>query len=329
MDRSAFIGSLALGISSWCRVTAAQPARKVYRIGILTLYATSDAVGPQPRNPRINALLRGLRELGYVYGEHFVTEVRGVEGRPERYPSLAAELVRLQVDVIVAPGPTLSALKQATSTIPIVMGASSDPVAEGLVQSLGHPGGNITGMSLQSVETSGKRLELLKELVPGAAPVAVLWSRSSLLNWQATEAAARERGWTLLSLEIRDAGEIEGAFKAATDARAGALLVFASGLLVPHARRIAELAARSRLPAMYELRLFVDAGGLISYGAHLIDSWRRAAVFVDKILKGAKPADLPIEQPWKFELVINLRAAKALGLTIPQLMLLRADEVVQ
>jgi putative ABC transport system substrate-binding protein len=191
-----------------------------------------------------------LREIGYVYGEHFVTEPRGAEGKPERYASLAAELVRLQVDVIVAPAPVLPALKQATATIPVVMAAAFDPVAEGLVQSLGHPGGNITGLSHQYPETTGKRLELLKELVPGAAPVAVLRARGSVLTWQTAEAAARERGWKLLSLEIRDAGEIEGAFKAATGARAGALLVFSGGLLDRHARRITELAAGSRLPPL-------------------------------------------------------------------------------
>jgi putative ABC transport system substrate-binding protein len=329
MDRRVFIGSLAPWILAVPRITLAQPARKVYRIGILSLYATSDAVGSLPRNLSLNALLRGLRDLGYVYGEHFVTEVRGAEGRPERYPSLAAELVRLQVDLIVAPGSALPALKQATSTIPIVMGAANDPVGEGLVGSLGRPGGNITGLSLQTVELTGKRLELLKELVATAALVAVLWHRASLLSWQTTEAAARKRGWTLLSLEVRDGSKIEEAFKAATDARAGALLVFASGPLIPHARRVADLAAWSRLPAMYELRVFCDSGGLISYGADLIESWQRAAVFVDKILKGAKPADLPIEQASKFELVINLKTAKALGLTIPQSMLLRADEVIQ
>ena len=330
MDRRAFLGSLALGTLAVPHLAPAQPARKVYRIGILgSLSATSDMVGPQPRSPFVNELLRGLRELGYVYGQHFVTEPRGTEGKPERYPTLVAELVRLQVDVIVAPGPALPVLKQATATIPIVMAAALDPVAEGLVQSLGHPGGNFTGLSLQSVETTGKRLELLKELVPTAALVAVLWDRTALLQWQAAEAAARERGWKLLSLEIRDAGEIERTFRAATDARAGALLVFASGVLSPHARRVAELAARSRLPSMYGVRPFVDAGGLISYSADLIEIWRRAAVFVDKILKGAKPADLPVEQPTKFELVVNMRAAKALGLTIPPSILLRADQVIE
>ena len=327
MDRRAFIGSLALGTLALPRAAPAQPARKVYRIGVLGLGETAGMVGPQPRGPFSNALVRGLRELGYVYGKHFVTEPRG-ESRPERYPSVAAELVRLQVDVIVASGPMLAALKQATSTIPIVMLGVNDPVGEGLVQSLGHPGGNFTGLSNQSVEATGKRLELLKDLVPGAAPVAVLWDRTALLSWQAAESAARERGWKLLSLEVRDAGEIEGAFRTATGARAGALLVM-GGLAIPQARRIAELAARSRLPAMYPLRPQVEAGGLISYGADILEIWRRGAVFIDKILKGAKPADLPVEQPTKFELVLNRRAAKALGLTIPPSILLRADHVIE
>jgi putative ABC transport system substrate-binding protein len=330
LDRRAFIGSLALGTLAVPRVAPAQPARKVYRIGILgSIFMTSDLVGPQPQSPFVNALLRGLRELGYVYGEHFVTESRSGEGKPERFPNVAAELVRLQVDVIVAGGPVLPALKQATSTIPVVMVGASDPVAQGFVQSLGRPGGNFTGLSLQLVETVAKRLELLKELVPGAAPVAILRERANLPSWQAAEAAARERGWKLLSLEIRDAGEIEAAFKAATGARAGGLLVFPTGLLDPHAKRIAELAAKSRLPAMYGLRFYVDAGGLISYSADIIVIWRRAAVFVDKILKGAKPGDLPVEQPTKFELVINLKAAKAIGLTIPPALLLRADHVIE
>jgi putative ABC transport system substrate-binding protein len=330
MDRRAFIGSLTLGTLVVPRVAPSQPARKVYRIGILSPTSmTSDMIGPQPQSPTVNALLRGLRELGYVYGEHFVTEPRGGEGKTERFPSLAAELVRLRVDVIVAGGPVLAALKQATSTIPVVMGGAGDPLGAGLVQTLAHPGGNFTGLSLQSTELTGKRLELLKELVPGAAPVAVLWHRAGLRSWQAAEAAARERGWKLLSLEIRDAAEIDGAFKTATGARAGALLVFAGGFFDRHARRIAELAVKSRLPAMYTLRLFVEAGGLISYSADLIEIYQRAAVFVDKILKSAKPGVLPVEQPTKFELALNMRAARALGLTIPQQMLSRVDEVLQ
>jgi len=324
--RSFLAGIAALAV---VRNAGAQPARKIHRVGILGTAAASDLTGPQPRAPTTLAFLRGMREQGYVYGEHFVTEVRGADGKLERFPGLAAELVGLQVDVIVAPGPALPALKQATSTIPIVMAAASDPVGSGYVQNLNRPGGNVTGLSLQSVETMGKRLELLKEIIPGASPVAVLWDRSNFLFWPAAEAAARGRGWKLLSLEVGDAGQIEAAFKVATDARAGALLVDAGGVLFPQRRRVAELAARNRLPAMYELRPYVEAGGLISYGTDINDIWRRAAVFVDRILKGAKPGDLPVEQPTKFELVINMKAAKALDLTIPQSLLLRADEVIQ
>jgi putative ABC transport system substrate-binding protein len=242
---------------------------------------------------------------------------------------LAAELVGRQVDVIVATGAALPALKQVTSTVPVVMAATLDPVGQGFVESLARPGGNVTGLSLQSVETSAKRLALLKELVPGAAPVAVLWNRLSILNLRAAEAAARERGWQLLPLEIQEVDELEAALRTATGARAGALLVLTAGNLFPYARRVADLAARSRLPTMYDLRAYVEAGGLIAYGASITDIWLRAAVFVDKILKGAKPSELPIEQPSKFELVINLRAAKTLGLTIPQPLLFRANEVLQ
>lgn len=315
-------------------VIVAQPARSVYRIGILgSSTKTSDLVGPQPRDPGVNAFLRGLRDLGYLYGEHFVTEPRSAEGKIERFASLAAELVGLRVDVTVARGPALDALKQATSTIPVVMLGAADPVSQGYVQSLGRPGGNFTGLSLQLVETTSKRLELLKELVPIASPVAVLWDRRAgarPLSWQAADSAARERGWTLLSLDIRDfAGEIEAALKAATAARAGALLVFPVALFDQQARRIAGLAAESRLPAMYGLRLYVEAGGLMSYNADLIEIWRRAATYVAKILGGTKPGDLPVEQPTKFELVINIKTAKALGIAIPQSLLERADEVIQ
>jgi putative ABC transport system substrate-binding protein len=334
MDRRLFIGGLALATVVAPHVVRAQPARKVYRIGILgSSVDTSDMAGPQPRNPNINALLRGLRELGYVYGEHFVTEPRGAEGKAERFPALAAELIGIQVDLIVAAGPPLAALKQTTSTIPVVMVGAADPVRQGLVRSLAHPGGNFTGLSLQLTETTGKRLELLKEVVPGPAPVAVLWDRlaaSSRAPWERAQSAARQRGWKLLSLDVREfTGKIEDAFKAATDARAGALLVHPVALFDRNAGRIAELAAKSRLPAMYALRLYVEAGGLLSYSADMNDMFRRAAVFVDKILRGARPADLPTEQPTKLELLVNLKAAKAIGLTVPQSLLLRADEVLQ
>jgi len=258
-----------------------------------------------------------------------MTEVRGGDGKPELFPALATELVGLKMDVILAPGPALPALKRATSTVPVIMTATLDPVQQGFVQSLRHPGGNFTGFSLQSSETVGKRLELLKELVPGAAPVAVLWDRFSKVTWQAAEVAARERGWKLLSLEIRDADEIDTAFRAAVRAQAGSLMAFAAGILFPNRRQVAELAAKHRLSTMFELREYVEAGGLIAYGADIVDIWRRAALYVDKILNGAKPGDLPVEQPTKFELVINLKTASALGLTIPHSLLARADQVIQ
>ena len=333
MDRRALLGGLAVGALAVPRVARAQAGRRVHRIGLLgTVPKTAEMVGPQPASPTINALLRGLRELGYVYGEHFVTEPRSAEGKFELFATLVAELVRLRVDVIVAGGPTLDTIKRATSTIPVVMAAAADPVTQGFAQSLGRPGGNFTGMSLQLLETTGKRLELVKELAPGPAPVGVLWDPRAgpvPLSWRAAEAAARARGWTLISLEVRDGGEIDVAFTAATSARAGGLLVLPSALPDGNARRIAGLAAKSRLPVVYALRSYVEAGGLMHYGADVVEIWRRAAVFVDKILKGAKPGDLPIEQPTKFELVINLKAAKAIGLTIPQSVLSRADEIVQ
>jgi putative tryptophan/tyrosine transport system substrate-binding protein len=326
MNRLA-VGGATVGLLAAPHVILAQPARNVARIGMLGLAPSAEMIGPQPKSPSAEALLRGLRELGYVYGEHFVTEPRGAEARPERFPALMADLIRLRV--IVAAGPALPALKQATSTIPVVMAADSDPVARELVQSLGRPGGNFTGLSFQSVETTGKRLELLKELVPGAALVAVIWNRSNILNMQAAEAAAQAQRVRVLSIELNDSGEIEGALKTATAARAGAVLVFAAGVLYPHARRVVELAARHRLPALYELRQYVEAGGLISHGAEVNDIWQRAAAFVDKILEGTRPADLPIEQPSEFELVINLKTAQALGLSIPPSLRLRADEVLQ
>jgi len=331
MNRRAFIGSLAIGILPMPHIARAQLARKVYRIGILSSQDTiPEMTGPQPRSRITSGLLHGLRELGYVYGEHYVTEPRGSDGGPERFQDLATELVRLQVDVIVAAGPTLPALKRATSTIPVVTTGAGDPMRQGYAQSLARPGGNITGLSIQSTETTAKRLELLNELVPGTAALAMLWDpRSNVESWQAAQAAGRERGWKLLPLEARDAGDIERAFKAATGAHARALLVFPGALFDSHARRITALATKNRLPAMYAFRLYVEAGGLISYGADPFDNSRRAAVFVDKILKGAKPTDLPIEQPTKFELVINLKTAKALGLTIPPSLLGRADEIIQ
>ncbi|HJQ59478.1 MAG TPA: ABC transporter substrate-binding protein [Vineibacter sp.] len=323
------IGWIPAATLATAGLAVAQPARKVRRLGILGNSATDDVIGPQPRAPSISAFLLRLRELGYVYGEHFVTEARGSEGHPERFDALAAELVRLQVDVIVAPGTAMPALVKATSTIPIIMAAASDPVGGGYVQGLAQPGRNVTGLSLQSIETTGKRLELLKELVPGPAPVAVLWDRGSLPYLRAAEAAAQTQRWTLLPIEIRDPDQLDSLLQAAVGAGAGSLLVCASATLFAQRRRIAALAARNRLPDMYELQPYVEAGGLASYGPDLTDIWRRAADFVDKIWKGAKPGDLPVEQPTKFELVINLQTAATLGLTVPQSILLRADEVIQ
>jgi putative ABC transport system substrate-binding protein len=306
-------------------------AGKVWRIGVLGFGPrTADMIGSTPKNAYPAALLRGLRELGYVYGEHFVTEARGAEGRPERYPNLVAELINLRVDVIVAVAASLAAVKQATSTIPIVMPGVSDPVGQGYVKSLARPGGNFTGLSFLLLELIGKRLELLKQLVPtpAPAPVAVLWGRSYPQSWEAAQDAAREQQWKLLSLPIQDVDEIEAAFSAATKARASAVLVSA-GAVDGHSRRVTALAAKSRLPAMYNFRFHVEFGGLMSYAPDLLEIWRAAAVFVDKILKGAKPGDLPVEQPTKFELVINLKTAKALGLTIPPSLLQRADQVIE
>jgi putative tryptophan/tyrosine transport system substrate-binding protein len=327
ITRRSVVGAGALGIAAWSACARAQ--HKVYRVGIIGYRATAELVGAEPRSPQTAAFVRGMRELGYRYGEHFVTEARGADGKPERFPSLAAELVGLQVDVIVAAGNALPALKQATSTVPIVMAAAGDPVGSGYVRSLGRPGGNITGLSFGGVELAGKQLELLKELVPSATTVAVLRERGEPLDPPAAEAVARARGWKLLLLEVREAGDIEAAFKAAMAARADALAVPASPLLFVQARRVTELAARYQLPTIYELRPFVEAGGLMSYSADLDDIWRHAASYVDKILKGAKPADLPVEQPTKFEFVINLKTAKALGLAMPQSLLLRADEVIR
>lgn len=329
MNRRAFLGTAALGLLPRPRAVAAQARPRVARIGILGLNPTSEIAGPAPRSPATAAFIRGMRDLGYVHGEHYVTEARGASARPERFPELIAELIELRVDLIIATGPSLPALKQAGPSLPVIMSASPDPLALGLVQSLGRPGGNFTGLSLQSVETTGKRLELLREIVPGTAAVGVIWNQASILNWRAAEVAAPQQRWKAVSLEIHDAAEVDAAFKAAGRAGAGAVIVFAAGLLFPNARRVAEAAARSRLPAMYELRTYAEAGGLVSYGADINDIWRRAAGYVDRILKGTRPGDLPIEQPSEFELVINLKTARTLGLTLPQSLLVRADEVLQ
>jgi putative ABC transport system substrate-binding protein len=308
-------------------IAEAQQAKKVPRIGVLI------ALSPAAISARIEAFRWGLKELGYIEGKNIVIEERSAEGKADRLPGLAAELVRLQVDVIVAGGPAATGpAKEATSTIPIVMASDSDPVASGFVASLARPGGNITGLSTLSPELSGKQLELLKEIVPKLSRVAVIGNSTEPGNAEAsreTQLAAGALGAQLQYLDVRDPKDIENALSAIKKERAGALIVLRNVAISTHRKRIVELAAKSRLPAMYSNREFIDAGGLMFYGASLSDSWRRAATFVDKILKGTKPAELPVEQPKKFELVINLKTAKQIGLTISPNVLARADKVIK
>ena len=307
-------------------VEAQQPT-KPPRTGFLT------AASPSSIAARVAAFRQGLRELGYLEGKNIVIEYRYAEGKRDRLNELAAEVVRLKVDVIVTTGPTTTrSSKEATNTIPIVMAQDSDPVGNGFVASLARPGGNITGLSTQNPEINGKRLELLKEIVPRLSRVAVLGSSTTPGNPQAlreTELAAGAFGVQIQYLDVRGPKDIETAFKAASKGRADVLLVLASPVFVLQRTQIAALAVKSRLPAIYDRREFVDDDGLMSYGTNFPDLYRRAATYVDKILKGAKPADLPVEQPTKFDLVINLTAARALGLTVPPTLLARANEVIE
>ncbi len=321
--RSVLAGGFAL---LFAPLTAEAQAGKVPRIGFL-FYGSS---GP---SPEVDAFRQGLRELGYVEGQNITIEYRFARGGVERLPELAAELVRLKLDVIVTPTtPASQAVKQATSTIPIVFAAVADAVGAGLVANFARPGGNITGFTSISAELGGKRLELLKEVAPKASRVTVLYNpadRSNVLMLKELEESAPALGLTLQPLEVRGAGEFEGAFVAMTRERTHALFGAAGILTLEHRKAIVDLAAKSRIPAMWGHRQFVEAGGLMSYAVNYYDQVRRTATYVDKILKGAKPGDLPVEQPTRFELVINLKTAKALGLTIPQSLLFRADEVIQ
>jgi putative ABC transport system substrate-binding protein len=306
---------------------AAQPPATIPRIGYLAGSSLTALAA------RIEAFRQGLRDLGYVEGDTIVIEWRSAEGHFEHLRALAAELVRLKVDLLVSPGPTVTrVLKEATTTIPIVMAQDTDPVRSGFVASLARPGGNITGLATLSPEVGGKHLELLKELVPYLARVAVMGNSTNPGNAEAfseTERAAGAFGVHLHYLDVRDPKEIEMAFRAATKARADALLVLGNPVLNAHRTHVVALAAKSRLPATYTRPEFVDAGGLMTYGTSYNDLYRRAAIYVDKILKGAKPADLPVEQPTQFELVINLKTAQALGLTIPPSLLFQADKVIR
>ena len=305
---------------------AQQPA-KIPRIGYLS--ASSLAANAA----RVDAFKQGLRELGYAEGKQITIEWRFAEGKLNRVPALAAELVNLKVDVIVTGGGTATrAAKQSTSTIPIVMAQDPDPIGSGFVASLGWPGGNITGLSAIAPELNGKRLELLKEIIPKLARVAVLWSSTEPGNAQSLkelELAAKAFGVKLQYLDVISPKDIETAFLAAKKARADAVLTLTSAILVKHRSEIAELALKHRLPATHGVSSFVEDGGLMFYGTNNNDLHRRAATYVDKILKGRTPADLPVEQPIKFEFIVNLKAAKQIGLTIPPNVLARADKVIK
>ena len=310
-----------------CGSVAAQQPTKIPRIGYLI---TSS---PSAIAPRMDAFQQGLRELGYMEGKNIVIERRHGEGKLERLPGLAAELVRLNVDVLVTSGPTATRpAKEATSTIPIVMTFDDDPVGSGFVASLARPGGNITGLSTLAPEISGKQLELLKEIIPRLFRVAVFGTSTRQGTAQALkemELAAGAFAVKLQYLDIEDPKDTATAFRAASKGRADALLVLQSPVFNSQRAQIADLAQKSRLPAAYPRREFVEDGGLMSYGANISDLDRRAATYVDKILKGANPADLPVEQPTKFEFIINLKAAKQIGLTIPPNVLARADRVIR
>jgi ABC-type uncharacterized transport system substrate-binding protein len=305
----------------------AQQPKKIPRIGFL------GGTKPAPVAARVAAFRQGLRELGYVEGKNIIVEYRYAEGKADRERELAAELARLKVDVIVSAGPTVTrALKEATSTIPIVMGQDGNPVASGLVASLARPGGNITGLSNLSPELSGKRLELLKEIVPKLFLVTLIGSSNEPDTPQILkemEPAAGALKVKLQYLDVLSSKDIETAFQAAAKARADGVVMLGSVVFNTHRIQIVELAAKSRLPATYARPEFVEDGGLMTYGPSINDQFRRAATYVDKILKGAKPADLAVEQPKKFELIINLKAAKQIGLTIHPNVLVRADKVIK
>ncbi len=308
------------------QLAEAQQAKKVPRIGYLFTGSRSSA----PAYSTVKAFLQGLHELGYIEGKNIAIEYRYAEGKANRYPELASELVRLKVDVIfTSSDPAVRAAKEASKTIPIVFAAVSDPVAAGFVDSLARPGGNATGLSLLSPELDGKRLELFKEAFPKATRVAFLRTlRGSDTPFREAEAVARTLGLQLQSLGVKGPEDFKKAFETAKSGGAQGLAVPPSPFFYVHLAMIADLAAKNRLPAIYSDARYAEAGGLMSYGPNYYDLWRRAATYVDKILKGAKPADLPVEQPTKFELVINLKTAKQIGVTIPPNVLARADKVI-
>jgi putative tryptophan/tyrosine transport system substrate-binding protein len=329
IENRKWAGIVAIGVAfAMCgAAAAAQQAKKVPRIGFLS------AISPSSVSVRTEAFRQGLRELGYVEGKNIVIEWRYAEGKIDRLSEFSAELVRLKVDVIVSSGPTpIRPAKEATATIPIVFTFDSDPVGNGFVASLARPGGNITGLSTLAPEISGKQLEILKEIVPRLSRVAVLGNSTRPGNAQAlraTELAAGAFGVQLQYLDIIGPKDLETTFQAAGKGSAEALLVLPSPVTTSHRIQLADLAVKSRLPAIYPMSESAEDGGLMSYGTNVADLYKRAATYVDKILKGAKPADLPVEQPIKFEFIINLKAAKQIDLTIPPNVLARADKVIK
>ncbi len=333
LNRGMLAAIIILSILAAPLAADAEQAKKIQRIGILLI----DSPELPLRRALLDAFRQGLRDLGYVENQNVAIEYRSAEGKLERLPKLAAEQVGLKVDVIVTVGGTPLALaaKQATNTIPIVVAAMADPVRDGLAASLARPGGNITGSTFLGPELVPKRLQLLKEAVPGGSRVAVLWhpgvysERTMRDMLKETEVAARALGVQLQLVGAGSPNDFDRAFSAMTRERADALIVFPSPMFYVEHRRIVDLVARNRLPAIFAFREAVEAGGLMAYGASIPDLFRRAATYVDKILKGAKPADLPVEQPTRFELVVNLKTAKALRLTIPPSVLIRADHVIQ
>jgi putative tryptophan/tyrosine transport system substrate-binding protein len=327
IGRRQFITALSGTAFVWPLTVRAQQPNKIPRIGLLSPFAASDtALWDQ-------AFLQGLRNLGWVDGKSIIVERRYAEGRSDRLPTLVAELIRLKVDVIVTSVSNDSlAAKNATKDIPIVMAAAGDPVAIGIVESLSRPGGNITGLSQMTPDLTGKRLELLREIAPNVASVAVLFNPDdpiSRLSLNEIQPSARKLAVAVRALEVRNPADLDKALHDAAGARVDALAIMPNPVFVTNLKQIAEFALQNRLPSMFHLREFADEGGLLSYGVDRADLYRRAATFVDKILKGAKPADLPIEQPTKFDLAINLKTAKALGLTVPSSLLVTADEVIE
>jgi putative tryptophan/tyrosine transport system substrate-binding protein len=312
----------ALSVPVW-----AQQATKVPQIGFIIV------TSPSANAARIDAFRQGLRDLGYVEGKNIVIQYRWAEGKFDRLPELAAELVRLKVDVIVSAGPQPTrAAKEATSTIPVVMGQDNDPIGNGFIVSLARPGGNITGLSTLYPEISGKQLELLKEIIPRLSHLAVFGNSTQPGNPQSlkkVELAAGALSVQLQYVDVQGPKDTETAFRAASKGHADAVLVLSSPVIFSHRKRFADIAVKNRLPVMYAQPEFVEDGGLMTYGPSITDLYRRAASYVDKILKGAKPAELPVEQPTKFELLINLKTAKQIGLTIPPNVLLRADKVIK